>query len=301
MLGISTALLGAILATIAALMFAFQYLFVRLATQEGTVTEVIFVTLLSNVLLLVPVTVVLYDFSMSLTGVLAFVAAGLAGSLFARICSFTSIKRIGASRTSPIVSSNALFATILAVVVLDETLTAIHFLGIVLIVAGVAVISYQTSESSDVDATRRELAILFVFPILAAVFLGIEPIFVSIGLDAGASIIPGTAIAVSSAFVGFTYYTWAKTGLPSTSLIGEEHFKWYVGAGIATTVGLLAAFTALETAPVVIAVPLIQTSPLLVLGLSAMFMSSKLERVTPTIVGSTMIIIAGAVIVSLSG
>lgn len=298
---ISPVLLGTILATTASLMFAFQYLFVRLGTQDGSVTEVIYVTLVSNVVILVPATVLLYDLSMNPTGVLAFVGAGLSGSLFARICMFTSIKRIGASRTSPIVASNALFATVLAVLVLGESLTVVHLVGVVLIVVGVAVISYQTSESSAVDADRRELAMLFVLPILASVFLGLEPIFVSIGLANGVSIIPGTAIAVSAAFVGFTYYTWRKTGLPSRSLLGRSYFKWYVGAGVATTIGLLAAFTALETAPVAIAVPLIQTSPLLVLGLSALFLSSNLERVTPAIVGSTMIIIVGAVIVSLSG
>lgn len=301
MVAMSNALLGTILATTAATMFAFQYLFVRLGTQKGSVTELIFITLLTSVLILVPTTVVLYDFSMPLEAALAFVGAGLSGSLFARICMFTSIKRIGASRTSPIVASNALFATILAVVVLGESLTVVHLVGVLLIVVGVAVISYQTSESRDVDATRRELVVLFSVPILASVFLGIEPIFVSLGLDAGASIIPGTTIAVVAAFVGFAYYTWTTTGLPSRSLLGKPYFKWYVGASIATTVGLLAAFTALQIAPVAIAVPLIQTSPLIVLVLSALFLSSKLERVTPAIVGSTLIIIVGAIIVSLSG
>lgn len=301
MFGISDALLGTVLATTASILFAFQYLFVRLGTRNGTVTEVVYITLVCGVVFLVPVSLLLYDISMSPTGALAFVAAGLCGSLFAHICMFTSIQRIGASRTSPIVASNALFATILAVLVLDESLTPVHFLGVVLIVAGVAAVTYQTSESTEVDASRRELAKLFVLPIMAAVLLGIEPIFVAIGLSAGVSIVPGTAISVVAAFVGFTYYTWAKTGLPSWDLLRQDYFKWYLGAGITTTVGLLAAFTSLQIAPIVIAVPLIQTSPLVVLGLSAVFLPSKLERVTPLIVGSTVIIIVGAIIVSLSG
>jgi len=301
MLPVSDTLLGTILATTASLMFAFQYLFVRLGTQKGSVSEVIWVSLLSNVVILVPPALVLYDFSMSTEAMLAFVGAGLSGSLFARICMFTSIQRLGASRTSPIAASNALFATMLAVLVLDETLTAVHFLGVVLIVAGVAVISYETAETKSVDLSRRELTVLFLVPILGAVFLGIEPIFISLALGAGGSIIPGTAVVVTTAFVGFTVYTRASAGLPSPSVLRQPYLKWYLAAGIATTFGLLAAFTALQTAPVAIAVPLIQTSPLLVICLSALFLSSQLERVTPTVLVSTVIIIVGATIVSLSG
>lgn len=301
MLAVSDAVLGTLLATAASLLFAFQYLFVRLGTREGSVTEVTFVSLLSNVVILVPPTVLLFDVSMSLEAALGFAGAGLAGSLFGRICIFESISRLGANRTSPIVATNALFATLLAVVVLEETLTPLHLVGVVFIVGGVAGISYQTAESESVDTTRAELAALLVLPLLAAVFLGIEPIFISLALADGGSIVPGTTIVVTTAFVGFTPYAWFRGELPSLSTASKSYAKWYVLAGVATTFGLLAAFTALQTAPVAIAVPLIQTSPLLVIGLSALFLSPQLEEVTPTIVGATLVIILGAVIVSLSG
>ncbi|WP_323192263.1 EamA family transporter [Halostella sp. PRR32] len=302
MLQLSDALLGTILATVASLMFAFQYLFVRLGTQKGSVTDVVFVTLLSNVVLLIPPAVLLYDISaMSTEAIAAFAAAGLSGSLFARIFSFSSIQRIGANRTSPIVSANALFATLLAVLVLGESLTPFHLVGVVLIVAGIAVISYQTEESMALEVSRRDLTLLMTLPILAAVFLGIEPIFVSIALAEGGSILPGSAIVVTTAFAGFAVYTGVTSGLPSPSIAREPYAKWYLGAGVATTLGLVAAFSALETAPVVIAVPLIQTSPLIVVGLSSVFLSSKLEEVTPLIVVSTVMIIVGATVVSLSG
>jgi drug/metabolite transporter (DMT)-like permease len=301
MFQLSDALLGAGLATLASFMFAVQYLFVRLGTREGSVTHVIWVTLLCNVVVLVPATLLFYDFAMSMRALLAFAAAGVTGSILGRIFIFTSIERLGASRTSPIVASNALFATLLAVVFLDESLTLIHFLGVVLIVAGVAVISYRTAESTALDATRRELALLFVVPLLAAVCLGVEPIFLSVGYAAGGNVVPGTAVVVSTAFVGFTVYARTVSTLPAPSVVNEPYAKWLLGAGVATTIGLLAAFSAVRTAPVVIAVPLIQTSPLLVMLLSALFLSSKLEEVTPEVVASTVVIIVGATVVSLSG
>jgi len=301
MVAVSDAVLGTVLATTASLLFAFQYLFVRLGTRKGSVTEVTFVSLLSNVVILVPPTLLVFDISMSQRAMLGFAGAGLAGSLFGRICIFESIKRLGANRTSPIVATNALFATLLAVLILDETLTPLHLVGVVLIVGGVAGISYQTAESNAVDTTRTELAVLMLVPVLAAVFIGLEPIFISMALADGGTIVPGTAIVVTTAFVGFTPYAWARGELPSVATASKPYAKWYVLAGVATTFGLLAAFTAVQTAPVAIAVPLIQTSPLLVIGLSALFLSPQLEEVTPTIVAATLVIIVGAIIVSLSG
>lgn len=301
MFRLSEPLLGATLAVTASFMFAFQYLFVRLGTREGTVSDIVFVTLLGNVVILVPPAVVVYDFSMTGRALLGFTGTGLSGSLFARICMFSSIERIGANRTAPIVASNALFATLLAVFVLDESLTAPHFLGIVTIVVGVAAISYQTAESTAVTATRSELAILLVIPMSAALLLGSEPIFLSIALAEGAPLVPGTAVAVTAAFLGYTVYTGATTGLPSPSIVSEPYITWYVAAAVVTTIGLVTAFTAIEIAPVTVAVPLIQTSPLLVVGLSAVFISPQLEEVTPLIVVSTILIIGGAIVVSLSG
>ncbi|MCW8173260.1 hypothetical protein D8S78_20130 [Natrialba swarupiae] len=59
----------------------------------------------------------------------------------------------------------------LAVLVLDESLTLVHLFGVILIVAGVTLISYDTAEGKRVNLTRRELAILFSFPFLPQCFL----------------------------------------------------------------------------------------------------------------------------------
>lgn len=298
---ISGPFLGVLLATLAAFMFAFQFLFVRLGTRNGSVSDVILVSLLCNVLIVVPPAVLVYDHSMAPRAAAAFVGAGLFGSLFARICMFESIDRIGANRTSPIIASNVLFATILAVLLLDESLTGIHFIGIVLVVAGIAVVSYETAENASVDATPKEFVMLLSLPLLAAAFIGFEPIFVSYALDNGAEIVPGLAIAVSVAFVGFLTYTTVTSTLPSRSVIYEPFMKWYIGAGVATTAGLLAAFAALETAPVVIVAPIVQTSPLIVVALSALFLPKTLEKATARIVIAALMVVVGATVVTLSG
>ena len=77
--------------------------------------------------------------------------------------------------------------------------------------------------------------------------------------------------------------------------------RWYVAAGVTSAVGLLAYFAALETVPVVIAIPIIQTAPLLVIVLSIAFLPRQLERVTWRLVAAAVIVVVGATLVSLAG
>ena len=269
--------LGIALSVVAALAFAGQYLCVRLGTDRGSVTDVMLLSLVCNVVLIGPAAAILHypDYALTRLSVLSFVAAGLSGSLLARVCMFKSVQTIGASRTSPVVSANVFFATLLALAVLGETLTPTHLIGIVLIVCGVAVISWETA-TDDPDRPLHEVGLSLLFPLAAAAFIGFEPIFVSMGLSEGTPLLPGFAIKAIVATLGFVGYLRLSGARPTASFRLSPELKWYLGAGITSTVGIGAYFAALEITPVVIVVPLLQTSPLLVVVLSAIFLPRRL-------------------------
>lgn len=294
--------LGIMLSVAAALAFAGQYLCVRLGTDRGNVTDVMLLSLLCNVVLIVPPAVFLHypEFSFTRLSVLSFVAAGLSGSLLARVCMFKSVETIGASRTSPVVSANVFFATLLAIAFLDETLTPTHLIGILLVVAGVAVISWETA-TDDPDRPLREVSLSLLLPLSAAAFIGFEPIFVSMGLAEGTPLLPGFAIKATVATLGFIAYLRFSGVRPTASFRRTPELKWYLGAGVTSTVGIGAYFAALEITPVVIVVPLLQTSPLLVVVLSALFLPRRLERVTFRLLAAALVVVIGATVVSLSG
>lgn len=300
-LGVSSAV-GVGLATAAAVIFAFQYLFVRLGTDGGRITDIMLVSLLTNVVVMVPLTLLVHGVpSLTTVAVLSFVAAGLSGSLLARLCMFKSVEAIGASRTSPVVASNVFFATILAVIVFGERLTAPHLLGIVLIVVGVAAISWETAHDADPDGSVRELGLSLALPLLAALFIGFEPIFVAYGLGSGAAVLPGVAIKALAATIGFVGYLALTNGYRPEMLRWNPYMKWYLGAGITSTAGIGTYFLALEVAPVVLVVPLLQTSPLIVVVLSAVFLPQRLERVTWRLVAGALVVVTGAMLVSVTG
>lgn len=295
-------LAGIVLATVTAVAFAVYYLCVRLGTERGRVLDVMLISLLTNVVIIVPLVAIVHGVPVvTRQSLLAFVAAGVFGSLLARITLIKSVEVIGASRTSPIAASNVFFASLFAVVLFDERLTAMHFAGIVLIVAGVAAITWETAHEADPDASLRELRLSMALPLFGALLLGFEPIFITLGLDGGTAVLPGVAIKAIAATTGFVLYLRLRTAFRADMVRWSADTKWYLGAGITSTVGIVSFFAALELAPVVIVVPLVQTSPLIVVVLSALLLPRHLERVSLRLVAGALVVVAGAALVSVYG
>ena len=295
-------LVGLSLAVLAAVLLAVQNLLIRVATDGGDVGDAVVVMMGVNRLLVVPVAVVRHHpaYGLSPVAVGAFAAAGITGLVLGRLCLFAGIETIGASRTTPILSASTLVAAVLAVLLFSESLTPPHVVGIALIVAGIAVISWVTAADSRSTASPRSVGVSLLFPIAAAAFTGIEPILVRIGLDAGTPILAGLAVMMTTAFAGYTGYRRLRR-IPFPTLVRNPHARWYVGAGVASTVGLLAYFGALASAPVVIVVPITHTAPLIVIALSALFLPNHLERVTWPLVAAAFVVVVGASLVTLSG
>lgn len=298
---------GAFLAVLAALGWAGQYVFIRLGTRTGSVTDAMLVSLACNVALVVPPVAVLYypDYGLTPASVAAFAGAGLAGSVLSRVAQFEATRTIGASRTAPVVSSTALVSALLAVVFLEETLTSVHLAGIVLIVVAVGVISRETARDDGAADSLADAGAYLLLPVLAALTLGIEPILLKVGFAAGTPTFVGLAVMLSAAAVGYAAFVAVRDGLPSPASLagaaGDGNLRWYVGAGVAGTLALVGYFAALAVAPVVVVVPILQAAPLLVVGLSVAFLPRRLERVTPRLVAAAAAVVVGTVVVSLSG
>ncbi len=295
-------LVGILLSALAAVLWAVHNLAVRIATADGGVTDAITVVMVTNVVVLAPAAAVVHypDYGLSPFSAGAFATAGVAGLLLGRICLFRGIRAIGASRTTPVVAASTLVSAVLAVWFLDEIVTPARGVGILLIVGGIAAISWLMATDGDETPSFREVGIALALPLGAALFIGVEPIFVRFGLDAGTPVLVGLAVMTSTALVGYLLYRRLRGDvirLPSSS----KARRWYVVAGLASTFGLTAYFAALEAAPVVVVVPIIQLSPLLVIAASAAFLPRSLERVTWPLAAAAVVVIVGAVLVSVTG
>lgn len=295
-------LAGIGLAAVTALSFALYYLCVRLGTVRGHVYDIMLISLVVNVALYLPLVAIVHGIpTVTIESALAFAAAGLSGSLFARLVVMRSVEAIGASRTSPIVASNVFVASLLAIILFDEQLTGWHLVGIILIVGGIALITFETATGADPDASLRELGAPVVLPVLGAFLLGFEPIFITLGLEAGGGVLPGVAIKAIAATVGFILYLLLIDALRFERLGWNRPMAWSIGAGLTSGIGIITLFAALETAPVVLVIPLIQTSPLIVVVLSLAFLPRRLELITLRLIAGAAVVVVGVTLVSLAG
>lgn len=86
-------------------------------------------------------------------GLAVFVAGGLFGTALGRLAVFAGVDRVGASINSAVISARPLFATALAVGALGERVSGVTVAGIVLLVAGLAVLS--SARGGDLSGWRR--------------------------------------------------------------------------------------------------------------------------------------------------
>ncbi|WP_049986338.1 DMT family transporter [Halobellus rufus] len=291
------------LAVGAAVSSATSNLSVRKGTDDGRTEDAILVVALVNVAVLLPVVAVRYypDYGLTWLSLGSFAVAGVLGTLIGRALNFVSIDKIGASRTAPIIASWALISTVLGVIFLGETFSAVHGVGILLVVGGVAVIAWMTSNDNPEDLPRRELLLGILIPFGAAVAVGWEPIFANVGFDEGTPPMVGLAVKSVAATLGFALYLWWDDALPDRSVFRGTSARWFVFAGLTNTLFLLGYYVALSIAPVNIVSPIVVTNTLFVVVLAALFMPDRLERVSWRLIAAAGVVVTGVVLITTSG
>lgn len=287
------------LALLAALFAATYQLLVRLSTDDGNTNDALVVILIVNSLILLPIAVARHGGALlQPVPILYFVAAGLSGSMAGRAFNYMGIERIGASRASPITSSNALIATFLGIVLLGEAYTLLHLVGVVFIVVGVGYISYETSRHNPGNVTQEDAFRGLIFALLALVFYGLEPIFAKAGLNTGMPFVSGLAIKVVAAVIGFLAYLRIWKSTPRLTFT-DPNMRLYLLAGGANTLFMLSYYAALQTAPVVFVYPIVTSYTLFVIVLSFLFMPERLEKITLGLIAGALVTVVGIVLVGI--
>ncbi|WP_262179340.1 DMT family transporter [Haloarcula laminariae] len=285
-------LLGAGLAALATVGLAGQSIAVRQAAKERSITDLVAVVFVVNLLVLLPATAVLSypDFGLTPRAVAAFAVAGLLGSLLARAALFVGIHRLGASRAEPLKSTFPLVAVGSAVLVLGEPLTPLLVVGVGLLVAGAAAVSGD-ARASVATASGADIA----FPLAAALLLGIDPVFTKVGFAEGTPPLVGVTVRVLAAAGGFAgYLLWRR--LRGRGYRPARPTRAALLAGVANTVYLSAYLAALSRVSVSLVAPVLGASPLLVL-LGSLVLTPDDEQVTPRLGAAVAVLVAGVVLV----
>ena len=224
-----------------------------------------------------------------------FVAAGVVGTAFGRIAIFVGVDRVGASLNSAIISTRPLFATVVALALLGEPLGPVTATGIVVLVAGLSILTI--SKGGDIEGWRP---LDLLWPLAAAALFAVANVSRRYGmLESPISALEAVTINETAGLVVLAAYALA-TSRGDLFDMPRETYAYFAGSGLLTAVAMLSLMAALglEEGRIAIVDPLVATAPLFTIVFAAVLLRD-LERVTKGVVLGAALIVVGAVLITI--
>jgi len=245
-------------------------------------------------------------FELPATSLVVFAAVGVSHFCIGRYCNYRAINAIGNNLAGPVMQFNLVVSLSLAIVFLGETLTALRMLGIVMIVAGPAIVSRSQARGRDQKVSAELLfsprfAEGYFFAFLAAICYGASPALVRFASN-GQGLSAGLAGGVVAAFAATMFMAllllvpgrWCE--LRATP---SDAARWFLSSGMMVYVSQIFAYMAVSIAPVTITAPIIGLANVFRLHF-ARWLNPQHEVFGPEVVVATTISFLGVVAISLS-
>ena len=218
-----------------------------------------------------------------------FALAGIFAPGLGRTLTYVGIERIGVSRAVPVVNSSPLFASVLAIFILEEDWPLQNFLGTCLVICGVVILS-----RSQPDKTDWRLSDFFL-PVAGALAFAISSNLRKLGLQAeNIPLIATTVTASTAAFCAWLilHFQWGWNAIRVT----RTSFRWLLAAALCNSTATISVFYALSYGKVVIVEPLVAANPVLSILLTAIFLRD-LESITMRVVSGALCTVAGTILI----
>ena len=224
-------------------------------------------------------------------GVGWFLAMGVAATAPGRILFYFSLRRIGVSRASILVTVTPLVGMLFAVAVLGERPSGQVILGAVLIVVGLMSLAI---EKTGIRISSRDA----LFGFLPTIFFSIMPLLMALGLQTLPNPILGAFLAASGALVVLLA---VQKVIPRKDRWGVNRraFGLFTASGLCYTVSFFSYYEALGSETVSVVTPLVFTSPLFAMLIARLFFQD-LEQVTWKLAMGGVVVFLGVVLISLS-
>lgn len=219
-----------------------------------------------------------------------YLISGCMQPLFARALFYEGITRIGVARAGPLRGIEPLFATAIAVIFFHEQPGWLVFLGTILIVASLWLISGKQ------EGEKKWRLIDAVFPIGAALISAISQSLRKQALR----VIPDPFVAVAMVttvslilLLGFLFATNRTEQLK----MDRGGFRFFLCAALIATLAQVANFIALARGELSVIIPLLNTTPLFTVFFSALFLRA-VETINARIVLGAALMVAGVVLIT---
>ena len=216
---------------------------------------------------------------------IAFAAAGVVHFLLGWTFLNLSQRRIGAARTSPLLTMTPLFALVVAAIMLGQLPGAPALAAIVPMVAGAYLVSGGGEEARGADA----------LPGLAcALMWAVSPVFTVEGLEGLDSPLLGVTLGMVASVAAYGLFLVGRGRSLRGAVIAREALAFKVLAGVLVALATWWRWLAIDGADVAVVLALALVSVPIVLFLSPLLVGRHLERVTPKVWIGAALVVAGA-------
>jgi uncharacterized membrane protein len=219
-----------------------------------------------------------------------YLISGCMQPLFARALFYEGITRIGVARAGPLRGIEPLFATAIAVIFFYEQPGWLVFLGTILIVASLWLISGKQ------EGQIKWRLIDAILPISAALISAISQSLRKQALH----VVPDPFVAVAMVttvslilLLGFLLFT----GRTHQLKMARDGFRFFLCAALIATVAQVANFIALGRGELSVIIPLLNTTPLFTVFFSALFLRA-VETINARIVLGAALMVGGVVLIT---
>jgi len=178
------------------------------------------------------------------------------------------------------------FAVLLALALLGESIHHLQFLGITAIVAGVMFMYRERRQN-----LQRWTPWMLSLPLAAAVIRGAVQPVIKLGLEHWPSPTAVIGYTVSSAVLIFAAFVHDPKLVRRFDRRGA---LWFAAVGLCNGLSVLSLYAALGRGPVALVAPLVASYPLVTLLLSFVFL--KHEHIGPQLVAPVAVIVSGVVL-----
>jgi drug/metabolite transporter, DME family len=221
---------------------------------------------------------------------LFFVLSGIIQPAIVRVMFYVGIVRLGVSRAGPIRGTSPFFSVAIAFFLFQERPPLIVYLGGLSTIAGTWLVSYKRAGET------KWRAIDLLFPLGAAMLASVSQNIRKLGLNSTSEPIIASTITTATSLVCLLA-SLLLFGNARSIRIDRQSLPFYGSAAIFALIGQLCTFIALNGGQISIVAPLINTTPLFAIALSALFLRGE-EKINRFVWIGVVLLVAGIALIS---
>ena len=276
-----------------AFLFAVHNIFMKKALRYSNPATGVISTLLINIVFLWTIAFLFVPMAnVTLASLLIFVGVGFFQPGLTRLLTYKGIDALGVAITDPIRASTPLFSAAMAIVFLGEEITLPIIVATLMIIGGITLLSWRHGAMKLAGS-----AVYLWFPIAASVLAGASQVVRKFGMAAVPHPFLAAAVTATSSLIISVLVMWYVEKTQETWKMNRQCVWWFLAAGITVSFAMTSIYHALDLGKVSVVIPLSSTAPLFSLILTALFLRG-VERVTPRIVVSTVLIVSGVALIT---